>query len=130
MPKLNGDLFHLPYQLRPSSGQLLNLLWKCMNQMLSALNYLEGLAIVHCDLKPDNILYKTEPDGKTDFILADFGQSTTVKESKRKGWKAGTPGYQAPEMFWGRFEDHSTKMDVFSLFVSIVEMVPGSAVYK
>lgn len=51
--------------------------WLCSiaKQLLQAVTYLHDHGHVHCDIKPQNILYKSSPteDGKIEIRLADFG---------------------------------------------------------
>lgn len=57
------------------------------------LGELHGRGIVHCDLKPSNILFRREGEP----VIVDLGLSSD--ESFGDG--AGTPGYSAPEQFTG-----------------------------
>jgi serine/threonine protein kinase len=90
---------------------------RLVHQMLQALDCLSAQGIVHRDVKPDNILYVSWPDGHH-FQLGDFGLSNRAVDAKTF---AGTPRYMAPEMFRGGV--HSHKADVWSLFVTTVWML-------
>jgi len=73
---------------------------------------------MHRDLKPDNILLKSE--GSLDnLVIADFGLSTEIKLSTFMYRRVGTPGYIAPEIFKCTSKNslYSEKCDVFSLGV-------------
>ncbi|XP_051125512.1 G-type lectin S-receptor-like serine/threonine-protein kinase At2g19130 [Andrographis paniculata] len=77
--------------------------------------------IIHCDIKPENILLDDKLNPKiSDFGLAKlFGREfsrvlTTVR---------GTRGYLAPE--WLSNEPITTKADVFSYGMLLLEMVSG-----
>lgn len=59
----------------------------------------EHEAVIHGDIKPDNVLLRWSPPNKCglpDVVLADFGASQL--ESKSYG-VTGTPGYDSPEVF-------------------------------
>lgn len=71
-------------------------------QMFRALNYLHQKELIHCDLKPRNIIIE---DGR--LILIDFGLTGYWGEEL-----VGTPPYLAPELFRG--EHHNTSTDLYA----------------
>ncbi|KAJ3702334.1 hypothetical protein LUZ61_006039 [Rhynchospora tenuis] len=81
--------------------------------------------IIHCDVKPENILLTRDFDPK----IADFGLS---KLSKRDGsgfrtsHMRGTMGYMAPE--WALHLPITSKVDVYSYGVVLLEIVMGRRV--
>uniref|UniRef100_J3L2Q8 Receptor-like serine/threonine-protein kinase n=1 Tax=Oryza brachyantha TaxID=4533 RepID=J3L2Q8_ORYBR len=82
--------------------------------------------VIHCDMKPENILLTREFDAK----IADFG---LAKLSKRDGGAGvelthmrGTSGYIAPE--WALNVPINAKVDVYSFGIVLLEIVVGSRV--
>ena len=86
-------------------------------QMASAVAYAHKLSIIHCDIKPENMILL--PDGR--LQLADFGIAK-VAQKTINGSGSGTVGYMAPEQAMGR---PSTKSDVFSLGLIMYRMFTG-----
>ncbi|KAL5227128.1 hypothetical protein ABZP36_015393 [Zizania latifolia] len=80
--------------------------------------------VIHCDVKPENILLTREFDAK----ISDFG---LAKLSKRDGVSGvefshmrGTLGYMAPE--WALNLRINAKVDVYSFGIVLLEIVVGS----
>ncbi len=86
-------------------------------QMLDALAHAHGKHVIHCDLKPDNLILF--PDDR--LRLADFGLAKVAVRSLRASG-SGTIGYVAPEQVFGR---PSPRSDVFSAGLILWRMVSG-----
>lgn len=86
-------------------------------QLLDAVAYAHRARIIHCDIKPENvILFPGNRLRLTDFGIAKVAQRT-VRASG-----TGTVGYMAPEQAMGK---PSLKSDVFSLGLIIYRMFSG-----
>ena len=97
MDKLHGDMLEMI--LSSEKGYLSERVTKfLMTQILVALKYLHSKNIVHCDLKPENVLI----GGDGYPVIADLGFAKVV-ESKTYTL-CGTPFYIAPEVILGRGE--------------------------
>ena len=75
-------------------GLSANLLRVLTAQLLAALRVCGQLGVVHCDVKPENVLVSAR--GAL-VKLCDFGYSKHIDDSRPKT-KVGTPGYTAPEV--------------------------------
>ncbi len=87
-------------------------------------------AIIHRDLKPANILI-VEVDGHPQPRIIDFGIAKPAFPTAdaalltQQGGLVGTPGYMSPEQAQ-LGEDVDTRSDVYSLGVTLYELLTGS----
>lgn len=87
------------------------------DQLLAGLAYAHSRRVLHCDIKPDNIILFA--DGR--LRLGDFGLARiSFKTIAASG--SGTLGYMAPEQAMGR---PSQRSDVFSAGLVIYRMFTG-----
>jgi eukaryotic-like serine/threonine-protein kinase len=100
-------------------------------QMADALSYVHGHAIVHRDVKPENILVSEAPALGYTLIakLADFGVAQFTDGSRLTGDGAimGTAAYISPEQ--ARGEEVGTPSDVYSLGLVLLEALRGEREY-
>jgi serine/threonine-protein kinase len=88
-----------------------------VEQLLEAVAYAHQNRIIHCDIKPDNVILMN--NGRLqlmDFGIARIALRTIV------GSGSGTVGYMAPEQAMGR---PSAKSDVFSLGLLCYKILTG-----
>ncbi len=86
-------------------------------QTVSAVAYAHEHRVIHCDIKPDNlILFGPHRVRLTDFGIAKIAWRTI------DGSGSGTLGYVAPEQAMGK---PSTRSDVFSLGMLLYRMLAG-----
>ena len=68
-----------------------------ISSILEVIQYMTSLGIVHADLKPDNILVTSEPDGSLASIkIIDFGSCFLFDEIQQVDMS--TPEYIPPEV--------------------------------
>ncbi len=88
-------------------------------QLVDALAYAHDVRVIHCDIKPDNVILF--PEGHV--RLADFGIAKVALRTRTiMGSGQGTVGYIAPEQAMGK---PSFRSDVFSMGLLIYRMFAG-----
>ena len=96
---------------------------KVVKQLLSALQYMhEENNIVHCDLKPDNILF-LDKSQDSQIKIIDFGMSKVLPRLQHLSHLCGTPYYTAPEVIKDKKYNH--QCDMWSVGVILYVMVFG-----
>ena len=97
---------------------------KIAPQVLSALEYLHEKGLVHCDVKPQNIMIT--PGGEVK--ITDYGIARTIKEQLAREsvtqMSAGTLAYMAPEQIRG---DNvcDRRADLYSVGIMFYRLVTG-----
>uniref|UniRef100_H2USQ1 Serine/threonine-protein kinase n=1 Tax=Takifugu rubripes TaxID=31033 RepID=H2USQ1_TAKRU len=92
-------------------------------QILVALRHLHFKNIVHCDLKPENVLLASaEPFPQVK--LCDFGFARIIGEKSFRRSVVGTPAYLPPEVF--RSKGYNRSLDMWSVGVIIYVSLSGT----
>ncbi|UIE39654.1 serine/threonine-protein kinase [Leptodesmis sichuanensis] len=103
-------------RLHPMEG--LNLL----TQVLQGLEHAHQRGIVHCDIKPENILLTAIAEGWTARI-SDFGIARLSQELLNEEFSnTGSPAYMAPERFYGQYSPAS---DLYAIGIMLYELLVG-----
>jgi serine/threonine protein kinase len=98
-----------------------------MSNLVHGLHGIHKLNGFHRDIKPDNILIKSDENNRPIFILSDMGLArvrTASANSKMTNSPHGTDAYKAPELF-SRNPEFTLKCDIYSFGVSMVELFTG-----
>lgn len=93
-----------------------------VTDILMGLEYAHSQGIVHCDIKPENILLLAQKQGWIAQI-SDFGIARLIEEtgSSALGY-TGTPAYMAPERFYGQYSHAS---DLYAVAIILFELLVG-----
>ncbi|KAJ2938572.1 hypothetical protein O0L34_g13070 [Tuta absoluta] len=123
MEKLSGDMLEMI--LSHDKGRLDERTTKFLvAQILVALKHLHEKNIVHCDLKPENVLLSTETDRLPQVKLCDFGFARIIGEKSFRRSVVGTPAYLAPEVL--RNKGYNRSLDMWSVGVIIYVSLSGT----
>jgi serine/threonine protein kinase len=116
---LRENLYEFQKYIRESGGVEYftpNRLKRIMKQILEALVYIHSLNLLHCDIKPENIVIKSY--SKCDVKLIDFGSSCFVTDHLTSYIQSRS--YRAPEVILGM--EYNYGIDIWSLGGVLAEM--------
>ncbi|XP_033882707.1 serine/threonine-protein kinase D2-like [Acipenser ruthenus] len=122
MERLHGDMLEMI--LSSERGRLPEKLTKFLiTQILSALRHLHFKNIVHCDLKPENVLLASA-DPFPQVKLCDFGFARIIGEKSFRRSVVGTPAYLAPEVLLN--QGYNRSLDMWSVGVIMYVSLSGT----
>ncbi len=122
MPYVSGGTFSARMKQGPFT---LDEVGFYLDQIGSALDYAHQRAIVHRDVKPTNLLIRSNGQ----LVLMDFGLAKLLTNTSLETQTAvfGTVAYMAPEQLEGRV---SAASDIYMLGVIFYQMLAGKLPYE
>lgn len=94
---------------------------KIVADVLAGLEHAHNRGIIHCDIKPENILMHVQSNSWMARI-SDFGIARLMQEMVFQEGDTGSPAYMAPERFYGRY---SAASDLYSVGILLFELITG-----
>jgi serine/threonine protein kinase len=123
MKKYNGDLNRLLKEKSLSIEEIMGYSYDILN----AVDYIHSRGIIHCDLKPKNLLIDKR---NSCIVICDFGISV-LGEEKYYTSHIQTSTYRAPEIDFGQnYLRFNEAIDMWSVGCMLYEMVTGTPFLK
>ncbi|MEZ4448126.1 MAG: protein kinase [Nannocystaceae bacterium] len=108
--------------------------WPALRQLLrgllAALAHAHAHGVIHCDVKPANVLLSEETGGEVAIKVTDFGVAHALvgrlaDDPQGGPISAGTPAYMPPEQLCGRTRDFGPWTDLYALGCMTWELCCG-----
>ena len=103
----------------PASSPATVVQW--MEAVARAVHHAHRNGVVHCDLKPSNILL----DDDDRPLVSDFGLAQEAREGGEGHDLIGSPAYMAPEQITAQPGEYAPPIDVWALGVLLHELLTG-----
>jgi serine/threonine-protein kinase len=138
----SGEYGGLPYiAMQYIDGQTLNELSnkltleekiRIMKDVALGLHAAHRKGLIHRDVKPANIMVNQTEEGYWKPYVMDFG---IAREQEAPGLTVtgvvmGTPFYMSPEHIMGKLENMDRRCDIYSLGVTMYELLSGNPPFK
>ncbi|CAM0951909.1 unnamed protein product [Alopecurus aequalis] len=98
-----------------------------MRQLLGGAKHMHRRRVVHCDIKPENILVGRD-GGIKDVKMCDMGLAVSMAEPPPYS-RCGTYSYMAPEVLLGK-TDYDAMVDMWSLGCVMGELLTGKPLFN
>ncbi|WVZ55347.1 hypothetical protein U9M48_006019 [Paspalum notatum var. saurae] len=121
---LHMNLREVVRKYGPSIGLKLSAVRIYSKQLLVALAHLKELGVLHCDIKPDNVMVN---EAKNVLKLCDFGSAMLAGDNEVTPYLVSR-FYRAPEVILGLPYDHA--VDMWSAGCCLYELCTGVVLFK
>lgn len=150
MRRIEGETLEEAIRNRSQPSENLPQFLRGFLKICHTVSYCHDHGVVHCDLKPSNIMLgkygevivmdfglavrtSTEPRGEDPFPLPDqelkVNQEKTPTGSGSTTYLHGTPQYMSPEQACGRRGDLNERTDIFGLGAILFQILVGDQLY-
>ena len=96
-----------------------------LREAAEAIEFAHQHGIIHCDLKPSNLLL----DSAGRVYVTDFGLARGLNDRNDAGVLAGTPAFMAPEQVDGTWGEIGPRTDVYGLGAVLCTLLIGRPPY-
>ena len=105
---------------------------RVIKQVADALHTAHRQGLIHRDIKPSNIMVERTPEGGFHPYVMDFGLARDAESSEqtRSGVIEGTPRFMSPEQARGDSKRLDRRTDVYSLGITLYELLVGQSPYS
>ena len=100
-----------------------------MYPVLDALDYLHSNGVIHCDIKPSNIIVENGKNVRLMDLGISVQQSYDRNGDGASSGTMGTPLYAAPEQF-GKMSHIDMTTDIYEVGVTLYELLVGNNPFK